>query len=295
MKLTPPRSLLGEIFQLIEASHVERRTHRLPDGTEKIVEWHALGSDKWIRRAKERGVLTPMQLLAVIHFVIFDFSVIDEEKIVSDWSEAISEAVGSGLLTARDPASLLPIKNLQNESEWIVSLDDSDAFVASKGMMWTCSEVVSHIFAETFGIASATDMPAVLQDSLKKLEQENVVASDKYVREGHTTKRETAVATPAHNAPSVAITRKVPQGGGALTRLIWLICYEFSEAGGSPTAGKVMLELKIRAASPDPRQKLMLQWPTEGGVQYEDANGDPKELDTNQLKSRINVWKVAQG
>lgn len=87
--------------------------------------------------------------------------------------------------------------------------------------------------------------------------------------------------------------RKRPQGGDTLTRIIWDICYDIRDAGEKPTPVPVMRKLKIRAQSAIAEEREPLVASTAGGVKYEDADGEERELNTNQLQSRINEWKKA--
>ncbi|CAJ9608830.1 Uncharacterised protein [Burkholderia pseudomallei] len=121
--------------------------------TEKIVEVKTVGPQGWIRCVHERGILTPVQLLAIILFPLWDFRepYQDDEKIVSDWDREFRAAIDSGEFVPRDRNSLLPIANA-DETNWVISLGEADAFVAARGMAWTCTETVAHLFNEYFGV-----------------------------------------------------------------------------------------------------------------------------------------------
>ncbi|WP_146014014.1 hypothetical protein [Trinickia dabaoshanensis] len=121
--------------------------------TEKIVEIKTVGPQRWIRRVHERGILTRVQLLAIILFTLWDFRdpYQDDEKIVSDWEREFRAAIDSGEFVPRDRNSLLPIANA-DETNWVISIDEADAFVAARGMAWTCTETATHLFNEFFGV-----------------------------------------------------------------------------------------------------------------------------------------------
>jgi hypothetical protein len=88
--------------------------------------------------------------------------------------------------------------------------------------------------------------------------------------------------------------RKKPKAGDALTRLIWEICYDLLNASERPTPMPVMQLMKIRAQSPDPAIRGPLMSSTAGGVKWEDADGNERELSSSLLKARIREWKKAK-
>jgi hypothetical protein len=101
--------------------------------------------------------------------------------------------------------------------------------------------------------------------------------------------RSQPVTTPTRSAPLPP--RLNPQGGDTLTPMIWEICYDLRDGDVKPTPMPVMAELKARADSTDKKVKGVLAGSIAGGVKYEDADGDERELNANQLQSRINEWK----
>lgn len=84
-------------------------------------------------------------------------------------------------------------------------------------------------------------------------------------------------------------TRIKPQGGDALTPLIWEICYDLQDAGQEIKPRHVMVELRKRA-----QNKV---WPLvdamSGGVRFELEKGKRALLDSEALRKRIDKWKEA--
>ncbi|WP_426116285.1 hypothetical protein [Massilia sp. PWRC2] len=87
--------------------------------------------------------------------------------------------------------------------------------------------------------------------------------------------------------------RKEPAGGDTLTALIWSVCYDLAEAGQRASPVPVMAELKVRASDPDARRKGSLLSAVAGGVKWEDASGEQKELTMPQLEARVGEWRKA--
>lgn len=151
MTMQPPPDLLAQVLHAIEGETVERQVLTLPDGTEKTVELRFFGPDKWISRVHERGILTPLQFLAIVHFVLLDFKNPDqnEQRIVDGWYRTLLDAAESRILVPRDPDSMLPLDKIDDWNSWVLSLADANALVASVGMEWTCTEVAAHLFNES--------------------------------------------------------------------------------------------------------------------------------------------------
>jgi hypothetical protein len=149
----PPGDLYKQVLHAIEGVEIHSGIMHFPDGTKKTVERKTFGPDRWIERAKNRGILTPIQLLALIHFVIFEFGMSEEDegRIVTHWFDALLRASECGDIVPRDLVSLLPLKTIPPNMDWIISLSDAEKFVASQGMEWTCAEIIEHLFAESFG------------------------------------------------------------------------------------------------------------------------------------------------
>lgn len=132
-----------------EETHIQKWFSQ--DG-EREIEYKTWGPERWIRRARERGVLTGLEFLAVILFVVEELG--DERrargKMTSEWVDAIDKAIDEGEITSRSYDSYLPIKAEKGSWDWVLFLKDADAFVQSRGMEWTCTAIVEHLYSETF-------------------------------------------------------------------------------------------------------------------------------------------------
>ncbi|UEP35957.1 hypothetical protein LL998_06615 [Burkholderia ambifaria] len=148
-------AVFAQVRHALEGEEISLRKWYFADGTERVVEDKTFGPQRWIRRVHERGILTPIQLLALILFALWDIKdpSQNDRKIVADWNRALTDAMGRGEICARDRDSLLPLANADG-ADWVISLDDADAFVTARGTAWTCTEIAAHLFNEFFGEAS---------------------------------------------------------------------------------------------------------------------------------------------
>jgi hypothetical protein len=154
MDKSSAKSLYDQVLHLIEGEEIIKKTHQLPDGTTRTTEWKAPTTDSWIRVAETKGILTPVQFLAIVHFVLCDWSAgrEAEEEIVSQWRAALMCALETGEIIARNKNSLLKLPAMPTDLDWVLFTVEADAYVSSKGMQWTCTEIVKHLFDEAFPI-----------------------------------------------------------------------------------------------------------------------------------------------
>ncbi|WP_151448695.1 hypothetical protein [Lacisediminimonas profundi] len=117
-----------------------------------------------------------------------------------------------------------------------------------------------------------------------------------YVVDCYKRLREASSALPNHATHTNRSnpSRKQPSGGDSITEIIWEVCYELQDRNLKITAMPVMKELKKRADSEDKNLKGPLMSSTAGGVFYEYANGDQRELCSENLRKRIGEWKNFQ-
>ncbi|HDR9512053.1 TPA: hypothetical protein QDC03_007299 [Burkholderia cepacia] len=165
----------------------------MADETERVVEEKTFGPQRWIRRVHERGILTPIQLFALVLFALWDFKDPrqDDRKIVSHWHRALADAIDHGDLRPRDRDSLLPIANADG-ADWVIRLDEADAFVAAQEMGWTCTEIASHLYGEFFpdpppsppGVADAaepTENPTPSRPGTLRIGKNDKESTDAYI------------------------------------------------------------------------------------------------------------------
>jgi hypothetical protein len=91
------------------------------------------------------------------------------------------------------------------------------------------------------------------------------------------------------SGPKLGVGRKKPEGGDALTPLVWEVCYDLYEANQKVTPLPVMTELKGRAGTAG----CPVLADVAGGVKYEDSSGNEHELNMGRLENRIREWKKA--
>ncbi|KGC58625.1 hypothetical protein [Burkholderia pseudomallei] len=158
MAFIPPPDLFEQVLHALQGEEIKHQKWWYVGGgpenvVQKNVEVKTVGPERWIRRAHERGIVTPIQLLALIDLVLLDLGDLkqDERRLVERWSSALVDAVSKReIITPRDPDALLPLHSVDNLADWVLTLGDADAFVASMGMEWTCTEIVAHLFNEHF-------------------------------------------------------------------------------------------------------------------------------------------------
>jgi hypothetical protein len=159
--IQPPDDLFEQVFHAIEGEEVEQQVWHYSDGSQKTVERRYFGPEKWIRRVHRRGILTPLQFLAIVHYVLVDFDDRDqdERRIVDGWYRAVLDAAERRVIVPRDRDSLLPLESFDSWNNWVLSVADADSFVASAGMEWTCTEIAGHLFDESYpGEVPADDL-----------------------------------------------------------------------------------------------------------------------------------------
>lgn len=140
-----------QIVHLLEGEETDRQVWHGKDGPFEV-EVKTYGTDRWIRRAYERHVLTGLEFLAVILFVIEELGDMqrDPQKMTREWADAIDSAIEKGEITPRSYDSYLPIEVKKGEWEWVLFLKDADEFIQSHGMGWTCTQIVEHLYNQTF-------------------------------------------------------------------------------------------------------------------------------------------------
>jgi hypothetical protein len=146
-----PSRLLELVLHQIHGVEEDQLTAYLAGGVEEIVKRKTFGPERWIRRVKERGVLTAIQFVAIINFALHDFDSReqDEEIMVTQWAESLLNSADSGEIVARDPHSLLPLAYPAKGLDWVILLPDAEKFITARGMEWKCGTVIDHLFSET--------------------------------------------------------------------------------------------------------------------------------------------------
>ncbi|GAB5098497.1 hypothetical protein [Caballeronia sp. HLA56] len=147
--IQPPQDLLELVIDAIEGEEIDRQTD-IFDGVEQTFERRWFGPEKWIHRVHERGILSPLQFLAIVNFVLNDWydDGLDESLLVDGWFHALMDAAQKRIIVPRNRHSLLPLDSIDNWNGWLLSVTDANAFIASLGMRWTFNEVAAHLFAE---------------------------------------------------------------------------------------------------------------------------------------------------
>lgn len=130
------------------------------------VEIKTFGPDRWIEKA-QLGRIDAINFLAIILFAVrLTFDPEAERRIVNEWAAELRAAAKSGEITPRNLISLLPIRELPDDWDWLVSLEDADAFVKNRGMSWTCTEVIAHLAEQCAPALHAQRFPPELFGNL---------------------------------------------------------------------------------------------------------------------------------
>lgn len=136
--------LFERVLHHIEGTEVQIQGCNTNDGDRGFA-IESFGPDRWIERAA-LGRVMAIDLLAIILFAIRDaFDLQNERRIVEGWAAELRKAACSGETLARDPITLLKLETLPEGWEWLVSIEDADKFVATRGMGWACSERVAYL------------------------------------------------------------------------------------------------------------------------------------------------------
>lgn len=159
--------LYNQVLHALEGEEIEVQNWPALDVQVKTGEVRTFGPDRWIKRAVI-GRLDVINCLAVILFAVREtFCHESERRIVEAWAVEFRDAATSGEITPRDPTTLLPLRPLPDGWDWLVSMDDADRFVNARGMMWKCSEVVTHIALECEAMAAYETRPKAAPDVVK--------------------------------------------------------------------------------------------------------------------------------
>lgn len=140
--------LFEQVLHALEGTERSPRVWQTADG-ERTLERRTTGYDRWIESAND-GRLGAINALAVILEGVresFDLDV--EREIVEGWAIELRTAAESGEITARNPATLLPLRAAPEGWDWLISIDDLDALVKARGMGWSCTEIVAHLLSES--------------------------------------------------------------------------------------------------------------------------------------------------
>lgn len=132
------------------------------------VEWRVRPIGELIRRG-EKGRLTALDCIALILFAVREsFAPEDERQIVESWGAELRAAAASGEVVARHPVTWLPLRELPESWDWLVALEEADAFVKARGMGWTCAGIVEHIATELVGAQVTANSSGTSPDAHRK-------------------------------------------------------------------------------------------------------------------------------
>lgn len=94
----------------------------------------------------ERGVMTPVQFLAVVLWMIRTETATpaDEEQIINGWGGALREAARLQLVAALHPVTLLPLAGAEDPKKWLMSVVHADNFLEQMPIGFSCSKVLAH-------------------------------------------------------------------------------------------------------------------------------------------------------
>jgi hypothetical protein len=107
------------------------------------------GPDKWIERAAT-GRIMVLDFLVVMLCALQNWEDFDSwQVVVEQWAEELRKAAITGEVTPRNKDSLLKLDSVPEDWDWLISGEDADKFIATRGMKWTCTEVLQHLLNET--------------------------------------------------------------------------------------------------------------------------------------------------
>lgn len=137
----------------------------------KLIELVRIELDNWSNWVNDtkRGVMTPVQFLAVVLWILSDESTTDEDEvlIVEGWGKALLDAVARQIVVALHPVTLLPISNAGKPDNWRLSIMHADQFLESMPIGFDCRNILASWCDEAAG-QGAGDATALTYDQAKK-------------------------------------------------------------------------------------------------------------------------------
>lgn len=137
----------------------------------KLIELVRIELDNWSNWVNDtkRGVMTPVQFLAVVLWILSDESTTDEDEvlIVEGWGKALLDAVARRIVVALHPVTLLPISNAGKPDNWRLSIMHADQFLESMPIGFECRKALACWCDEAAG-QGAGDATALTYDQAKK-------------------------------------------------------------------------------------------------------------------------------
>ncbi len=119
----------------------------------KLFEW-----ETWAM-ATERGVITPVQFLAVILYVLSDegMPAKDEASIVNEWGRALLTACDRKIVVALNPVTLLA-STKEDGDNWVLSIAHADYFLENTPIGFSCRDVLAYWRDQVNAKGSAEDV-----------------------------------------------------------------------------------------------------------------------------------------
>jgi hypothetical protein len=142
----------------------EQVLHHLEGEESHIQEWHTaegikalevktFGPERWIERVHDRGVMSALDCISMISFVLDDigagYSIEQRRELVEAWAEELVKAARDGEIKARNATTLLALPELPDGLDWLLSMADADAFLTARGMEWKCREIAAHLYNQS--------------------------------------------------------------------------------------------------------------------------------------------------
>lgn len=147
--------LFDQVLHAIEGEEIHRSSvFNFETRETRIIEQRTFGHERWINRAK-LGRIDAINFLAIILFVVEgdDFIAVRDShqckdsrrRIVEHWSGELRAAAESGEIKARDTASWIPLRAIPDSWEWMITDDDAEKFLQSRGVGFTCASILNHL------------------------------------------------------------------------------------------------------------------------------------------------------
>jgi len=134
--------LFERVRHHLDGAEVENRNYRNSTGGVSYP-ISSFGPVRWIR-AVAGGRISAIDLLAMILFAVRGPKSNDEE-IVRAWSAELDQAVYIGAVKPRDPTTSLRITRVAQGWDWLVTPDEAEMFLASRGVAWSFANVIEDL------------------------------------------------------------------------------------------------------------------------------------------------------
>lgn len=122
--------------------------------------YYVTGSRRWLKIVSEEGLISPMQLLALLlcgYEGLHNWRVNSERKIINEWAIFIRDSLNDGLIVARDEITGFPIGKIicPDDMEildcmWCMTVSDANKLIHSKNIEFDFTAMAKRLYNKFF-------------------------------------------------------------------------------------------------------------------------------------------------